>query len=51
MLHGSFDSHSIPGEGASITALFPIIENAEAKADDCLKIRVKLRRLQALNLQ
>jgi len=34
MLHGSFDSHSVPGEGASVSALFPIIEKAEAKPDD-----------------
>ena len=34
MLHGSFHSHSVPGEGASIIAVFPIIEKAEVKQDD-----------------
>jgi signal transduction histidine kinase len=38
MLHGSFESRSIPGEGALITACFPLIESlivkAEAHPDD-----------------
>ena len=34
MLRGNLDLQSVPGEGASITAFFPIIENREAKADD-----------------
>jgi signal transduction histidine kinase len=34
MLHGSFKSHSIPGEGATVLALFPLSENMESKPDD-----------------
>jgi hypothetical protein len=34
MLHGSFDLQSVPGAGASVCALFPIIAKAEtAKAE------------------
>jgi len=33
MLQGSFDLHSVPGEGASISAIFPITETEETSDD------------------
>ncbi|RYX83855.1 GAF domain-containing protein [bacterium] len=33
MLHGSFKSYSVPGEGASVTALFPLLGKTGDKPD------------------
>jgi two-component system sensor histidine kinase NreB len=34
LLHGTFQTRSTPGEGASIIATFPMIQLVEARPDD-----------------